>query len=439
MPSADRWLLRDVRISGVQLCCRLRDGRIAEIGARLQPLEGELTLEGRGGALIPGLADHHLHLRAAAAALRSVDLRGGALEDTGPDLAAAAGGTGWLRVIGAGTELTRADLDARWPDRPVRAQHRSGALWTLNSAALARLRPGASAQERATGQFWRAGQRLRDLLQLEHDLDVSAIAANLAAHGVTHVTDATPGPNPPDTAIPQHVLSLASNGAGPLKIVIADHDLPSPDDLAGHIARAHAGGRAVAVHAVSAVALALCLAAFDAAGSTGLDRVEHAAVCDDQGAVRLAELGITVVTQPTVFARHARRFLAESEPAERPWLWRYAGLLRAGVRVAVSSDAPYGDASPWRTIQAAAARTRTDGEPDQTEQMERVAPGAVLSSMLTRPEDPGGSPRLVTAGSAADLCLLDADLPVALELAASTGASPVAATFIAGQRVYPPR
>ncbi len=237
-------------------------------------------------------------------------------------------------------------------------------------------------------------------------------------------------------AIPQHVLSLAANGAGPLKIVIADHDLPSPDDLAGAIARAHASGRGVAVHAVSAVALALCLAAFDAAGSNGRDRVEHAAVCDDQGAARLAELGITVVTQPTVFARHARRFLAESEPADRPWLWRYAGLQRAGVRVAVSSDAPYGDASPWQTIRAAAARMRTDSEPEHTE---RVAPGAVLSSMLTRPEDPGGSPRLVTAGSAADLCLLDADLPAALELAASTGASPVAATFIAGQRVYPPR
>src|ERR1700735_198873 len=101
MPSADRWLLRDVMIGGVQLCCRLRDGRIAEIGAGLQPLEAEQTLDGRGGALIPGLADHHLHLRAAAAALRSVDLHGDGIDDAGPDLAAAAGGTGWLRVIGA--------------------------------------------------------------------------------------------------------------------------------------------------------------------------------------------------------------------------------------------------------------------------------------------------------------------------------------------------
>src|SRR5439155_480481 len=48
----------------------------------------------------------------------------------------------WLRAVGwAGHEhdLDRDVLDAVVPDRPVRVQHRSGALWVLNSAALRRV------------------------------------------------------------------------------------------------------------------------------------------------------------------------------------------------------------------------------------------------------------------------------------------------------------
>src|ERR1700683_4378966 len=128
MPSAERWLLRDVRIGRARLDCRIRDGRVVQLGKGLAPSEGEFPLDGRGGALIPGLIDHHIHLRAAAAARHSLDLRGGGLDCVPRD-----SGTGWLRVIGAGVELTRADLDVAWPDRPVRVQHRSGALWTVNS------------------------------------------------------------------------------------------------------------------------------------------------------------------------------------------------------------------------------------------------------------------------------------------------------------------
>jgi predicted amidohydrolase YtcJ len=429
MPSTERWLLRDVTVSGKRLDCRIHDGRIAELAPRLTTAEGETVIEGHGGELLPGLADHHIHLRALAAARRSLDLKGADLTEVPQDA-----GTGWLRVVGAGVELKRADVDAVWPQRPVRVQHRSGALWTLNSTALERLGPGASPAEIATGQFWRSGERLRSMLDLGEEADLAAVSAELAGYGITHVTDATPDGDAATLTIDQHVLSLAANGTGPRKLVIADHQLPDLDDLVHAISGAHAEGRGVALHVVSAVAIALALAAFDAAGSSAADRIEHAAVCDDDSALRIAELGITVVTQPSMMARHGRTFVRDSEPRERPLLWRYGGLLRAGVRAAVSSDAPYGDPDPWATIRAAVTRV-SDGVPVGPDD-EGVAATIALASMLTELHDPAGAQRLVRVGAPADLCLLDSELPTALDRAVRCERVTVRATFIDGVLRY---
>src|SRR4051794_36411231 len=209
MPSSERWLLRGALVDGRRADCRIRDGRIVELAPGLAPAEGEQTIDATGGELLPGLCDHHLHLRALAAARRSVDLRGGGLADVPP----IEPGAGWLRVVGAGDELFRADLDAIWPDRPVRVQHRSGALWTLNSAAIDRLAAGATARERASGQFWRAGDRLRALLDLDEEVDLAAVSAELSAYGITHVTDATPDADPAALTVIQHVVSLAASGS----------------------------------------------------------------------------------------------------------------------------------------------------------------------------------------------------------------------------------
>jgi len=430
MPSTERWLLRDVTVSCKRVDCRIRDGRIAELAPQLTVAEGETVIAGDGGELLPGLADHHLHLRALAAARRSLDLHGADLTRVPQDA-----GTGWLRVVGAGVELTRADVDAVWPERPVRVQHRSGALWTLNSVALERLGRGASADEVATGQFWRSGERLRAMLDLGEEADLAAVSAELAGYGITHVTDATPDGDAATLAMDQHVLSLAASGTGPRKLVIADNDLPDLDVLIDAIRSAHAEGRGVALHVVSAVAMALALAAFDATGTGEADRIEHAAVCDDNSARRIAELGVTVVTQPSILARHGRTFVRDSEPYERPLLWRYGGLLGAGVRVAVSSDAPYGDPDPWATVRAAVTRV-SDGVPVGRDD-ERVAPTVALASMLTEPHDSASALRLVRVGAPADLCLLDGDLPTALDHAIRSGHTPVRATLIDGTLRYP--
>jgi predicted amidohydrolase YtcJ len=385
----DRWLLRGVRVDGDVVDCRIGGGMVLELRPGLESADNERMIAGAGGALLPGLADHHLHLYAAAAARASVDLTGHA------DLTAVRvpPGTGWLRLIGAGHGVDRSVLDTVFPDRPVRAQHRSGALWTLNSAAIDRLAPALNPEQRSTGQLWRSDAMLRAALAACGEAtkpDVRSVGTALARLGVTHVTDATPDLDAAsitalDAAVPQHLLSLsgAADGSGPVKLVVADSELPSLTDLTARIGAVHDAGRPVAVHAVSAVALALTLAALTDAGTIPGDRIEHAAVCDDASADRIAALGVTVVTQPAVWARRGTDFLRESPPYERPLLWRFGSLIERGVRIAVSSDAPYGDLNPWHTIRAATTR-----QPDGLD--ERVPAHVALATLLTHPLDPAG-------------------------------------------------
>jgi predicted amidohydrolase YtcJ len=422
MRSSEAWLLRSVVVDGTHTDCRIRAGRVVELGTELRRTDGERLLQGRGGALMPGLADHHIHLRALAAARRSVDLQGAPVE-----YALDAPGDGPLRVIGSAQALTRAELDTLWPDRPVRVQHRSGALWTLNSAALDGLTEAVSPPERATGQFWRASGRLRAPAPAVDDQSLLDVSAELAGHGVTHVTDATPEGDPALLTVRQHVLSLAPRGTGPLKLVIADHVDPDLTSLVAAIRTAHAADRGVALHSVTAGSLALVIAALREVGPHPQDRVEHAAVCADVAAQCLAELGVVVVTQPSIFARHGEAFRRDTPAADRDLLWRYGGLLRLGVRTVASSDAPYGEADPWASVRAAALRS-----PDT----ERVAAATVLDSMLTALLDPAGSPRTIRVGSEADLCVLAHDLPATLSRVISGGSAHVAATFIGGSLVH---
>src|SRR5262249_46363722 len=161
------------------------------------------------------------------------------------------------------------------------------------------------------------------------------------------------------------------------KIVLSDHALPDFDSFTATVREQHGKGRSVAVHAVTATALAMVIAALRSVGSLAGDRIEHAAVCDDDAADQLADLGVVVVTQPSIFARQRARLLREVDLSDRPWLWRYGALVRRGVHVAASSDAPYGDPDPWATIGFAVQR-----EPDL------LAPDTVLDSMLRDPVAP---------------------------------------------------
>ena len=138
-------LITDVEVEGSVVDVVIERGTVTAIG-RGGPVTATERVDGRGGALIPGLHDHHIHLMATAAAMTSVDAGPPTVRDAAAftDVLQAADrsdrGGRWLRAVGyhesVAGRLDRELLDSIVPNRPVRVQHRSGSMWILNSAAL---------------------------------------------------------------------------------------------------------------------------------------------------------------------------------------------------------------------------------------------------------------------------------------------------------------
>lgn len=431
-------LFRHAEVDGGLVDVRVDRGRVSRIcDSGRGDVEVAQVIDAVGGALLPGLVDHHVHLLATAAARASVDVS----EPRGLAALSDLAGEGWVRAVGARHELTKDDLDAVSRERPIRVQHRSGALWTLNSAGLdAVSRSGGprslTRREKDTGQLWRADDRLRTLLPAAGVPDLVSLGRDLLTRGVTAVSDATPTLDAAartmlGDALPQRIMSMGGEGDGPRKVMVADHELPPLDALVSTFVDVHRAGRAVAVHCVTRESLVLAVVALREAGSHPGDRIEHAAVCDDDVAALMADLGVVVVTQPSLVHQRGDDYLAGCAPQDRPWLWRHAGLLAAGVPVALSSDAPYGDVDPWRAIATAVDRTTISGTVLGAD--EGVCPLRALNAMLTPPDDPGGRPRTIREGVAADLCLLARPLADTLADPASTM---VAATVIGGEVLF---
>jgi len=468
-------LLRNAEVGGVELRerqradLRVNRGTVTEVAPALSRRNGEPVYDCQGGAVLPGLCDHHVHLHAMAA--RASSARCGPPHVTGPAslaealAAAVQDRSGWIRGTGY-TESVAGDLDAPALDKlradlPVRIQHRSGALWILNTAALTAIgaiapgpsrprprasHPGASlhpgverdADGHATGRLWRADAWLRSRLPAAGLPDLTQVGAALLAHGITAVTDATPDLDRPAIAaieqamahgvLPPRVCLLGAPlgtplpgdqgrpgpAAGPYKIVLADSGLPPYDELTDRIRTAHAAGRPVAVHCVTRDALILLTTALADAGPRPGDRIEHAALVPPELVPDLARLGVRVVTQPGFLADRGDDFLRDVPPADRPDLYRCATLRRAGIPVALSSDAPFGPLDPWSVIAAAATRRTPSGQ--VAGPGERITVTQALDAYLSPPHDPGGPPRRVSPGLPADLIVLRAPLAEAPRL-----------------------
>ena len=442
------------------------NGQISEIGVGL-PTTGAEVIEGRGGALIPGLHDHHIHLHALASARNSV--RCGPPHVTDPEELAAALATapssdnrGWVRGVGyvetvAGL-LDLAALDRLHARRPVRVQHRSGAVWFLNSAAATAVdlasgdHPGIERDESGspTGRLWRADTWLRERLGGAGPPDLTGVGAELARFGVTGVTDATPDLAPGSLAhlIDEHVTGAlpqrlhllgAEQGTplprptvtlGPHKIVLADSDLPDFPTLCRAIRDVHLGNRGVAVHSVSRESLLLFLAALDETDGHPQDRVEHGAIIAAETVHELRRRGLAVVTQPGFISDRGDDYLDRLDGDDIDDLYRCRSLVDAGVTVALSSDAPYGPTDPWSVIAAAADRRAPDGR--VVGPGERVDYTTALDMYLAPPEAPGKSPRTVAVGRPADLVLL----AESLEHALTDGSDAVRCTLIRGDIAY---
>ncbi len=457
-------VIRDAEVAGVRADVRIEHGRVAAVRCGLEKRPDDTSIDAAGGALLPGLHDHHLHLLAWARAESSVPCGPPAVRD-GQALAAAlrrASAAGdWVRGVGyhesvAGA-LDRDRLDALAPGAALRIQHRSGALWMLSSEACRRLRldagvdaPGVErdAKGRANGRLFRLDGWLREQLGEQPLPPLAPIGARLARFGVTGVTDATPGLAPPALAaladaaesgvLPQRLVLLGAETSeparfvrGPKKLVLDERALPALGELAAQLREAHAGARAVAVHCVTLAELLLALAAFDEAGVLAGDRLEHASVTPPDALEEIARLGLTVVTQPGFVRTRGDDYLRDVEPRDLPWLYRCAGFDAAGVPLGAGTDAPFGEPDPWLAMQAAVDRRTAAGE--RLGAGEALSPERALALFTTPADAPGGAPRRIAPGAPADLCLLDRPWARARDALTSDA---VAATLAAGRLLW---
>lgn len=457
-----------------RLDVRVEAGAIVEIGGAIKPRAAEAVLDAAGGALLPGLHDHHIHLLSLAKALESIpcgppNVSNGAQLIAQLEQHAATTGDddGWLRGIGyhesVAGDIDRAWLDAVMPSRPLRIQHRSGRLWIFNGAALARIGTGTSplppGADLASGRFLDADDWLRARLPDERP-PLRLASTLLARRGVVGVTDATPSNGLSDHRyfagqraggqLLQDVLVMGSAelhlaardkdvavggvAVGPTKIYLRESALPDFDDLCAAMRLSHAAGRAVAVHCVTVAELVFAASALAEAGHHPGDRIEHASLTPPATLDLLAGSGITVVTQPNFVLERGDQYLADLPAAEQPWLYGGRRFLARSIPLAAGTDAPFGDPDPWRAM-AAAVNRRTRGgaclNPDET-----LAPEEALALFTGPAAQPGAEPRAIRAGAAADLCLLDRPWRDARE---DLAAVQVIATLRAGTLIHGPQ
>jgi len=474
-------LLRAARLVGSDdpVDVLLRDGRVAAIGPDLAAAAGphaeHVPLDGRW--LMPGLWDAHVHLTQWALARRRLDVAGAtsaahAVALVGARLASGPPPSG-TALVGFGFR------DALWPDEPTAALLDavvgdtpvvlvSGDLhcgWA-STAGLRFLGLGAH----PTGVL-REGEWLPLQGAIDHVPDgvadelVDDACRAAAARGVVGVVDleiadnaaawrrraaARPGwvrvragvwedyldrvvredlhtGDPLGGLVEQGPLKVITDGSLNTRTAFCRDPYPGTDDrgilavtpehLVPLMAHASRHGLRCAIHAIGDAANTLALDAFAASGAAG--SIEHAQLLTWADVSRFAELGVTASIQP----EHA---MDDRDVADRLWTGRtdrafaFGALHRAGVRLALGSDAPVAPLDPWIALDAAVTRSRDGRTPWHPEQvLERRA--ALESSV-------DGRGLVPLAGSPADLVVLDAD-----PLTAPLRTMPVAGTLVAGR------
>lgn len=452
----------------------VRDGRIVAVGGAeaARALDaGAERVDCGGGVLLPAFIDAHIHLLAYAASLLCVDCTGArsiAEVQQAVRLRAEETPAGqWVRAFGyeetalaEGRHPDRHDLDAAASHHPVRLIHRSGHASVLNTLALQQAGIGIDFEEPPGGVIERelppgepSGLLLgmeevieRATPRLEYDELASGVleaGRRLLRAGVACVQDAThtnsrdawelfeqllaDGALPVDVVLMEgidHLGELPEQGAGgrlrrgPVKIMLhelGDELSPDEPELARMVGEVHSAGRQVAVHAISARAVAAATEAIATAlrdwpRAARRHRIEHCGLLPAGLAPRLAELGIVVVSQPSFLYERGDRYLQLVPEEEQPALYAFRTLSDAGVALAASTDAPVSAPELLASVAAAVDRRARSGcqvAPDQAVDVAEAlgwwTAGAAHAAFL---EGERGAAR---PGLRADLALLPPD------------------------------
>ena len=202
----------------------------------------------------------------------------------------------------------------------------------------------------------------------------------------------------------------------------------SPAELALLLERARQSGLEVALHAIGDAAVSIGLDAFAATGADG--SIEHAQLMRFDDITRMARLGVRASVQPA-------HLLDDRDVTQQCWPDRadrcfpFQTMTRAGVELALGSDAPVAPLDPWLAMAAAVHRSADRREPwNPAEAL--TAAQALAASTDQQPT--------VGLGSRGDVVLLDADPLEPLDGSAAVGAHlrgvHVAATLVAGRPTH---
>ena len=145
----------------------------------------------------------------------------------------------------------------------------------------------------------------------------------------------------------------------------------------------------------------------------------------------LRALNLSVITQPGFFYDRGLQYQQNLAEHELAHLYRYQTLLDAGIKVGLSSDAPYGPLNPWQVMQSAVARVTAEGEVIGAR--DRVTPEQALAGYLSNASAPGGVVRRVAVGEPADMCLLTRPWS---DVKNDLSAVLVSHTVVAGEVIY---
>ncbi len=211
----------------------------------------------------------------------------------------------------------------------------------------------------------------------------------------------------------------------------------SVEELARAFDRARRLDLIPAVHALGDRGIASALDALERSrggSSSGPDRLDHAGLLSPELLDRVATVRPVAVVQP-IFVWSDGWMGERLGPGRQRWAYPFGSLLRRGVELAGSSDAPFDSVDPWRGIAAFVRRTSPDGQSANPSPEEEIPLSEAIHA-YTR----GGARALgdedageLRPGALADFVIVGAsDLATAVE----AGAGGVRETWVGGTRSY---
>ena len=206
------------------------------------------------------------------------------------------------------------------------------------------------------------------------------------------------------------------------------------------VKRANGLGMPVAIHAIGDRGVKMALNAFEYSGNTTLaNRVEHIEIIDPKDVERFKQLNVTASMQPNHGTGVIGKYITPRVGEEREkfaYIWN--GFLKAGVRLALSSDFATSPFSPLIQLADAVFRESPSGlydgpwYPEQALSFDdALFAYTQVGANLAGWGDQIGS---ISVGKFADFVILDKTLskPVGRELKSTK----VAKTYFAGQLIF---